>query len=42
MEQKKVFKEYDKQQEELYNSLQEQAFVYGFCTCKQLNEETKI
>lgn len=41
-EQKKVFKEYDKEQEELYSSLQEQAFIYGFCTCKQLNEETKI
>lgn len=35
-----LFDEYNKFQEKFYDSTTEQAFIYGFCACQQLNIES--
>lgn len=39
---KKFFKEWEKIQDEYLLNIAEQAFIYGYCVCKALDNETKI
>lgn len=39
---KKLFKNWNKIQDEYLLDTAEQAFIYGFCVCKQLEMETRI
>lgn len=39
-EQKKQFDEWNRLQDKYFNDIEEQAFVYGYCTCKQLDIES--
>lgn len=39
---KNLFKEWNKLQDDYLLNTAEQAFVYGFCVCKQLEKETRM
>lgn len=41
-EDKKLFNEYNEIQDNYWVNIVEQAFVYGFCMCKQLEIETRL
>lgn len=41
-EDKKLFNEFNEIQDNYWANIVEQAFVYGFCMCKQLETETRL